>query len=424
MTLTIKCAAFFSADSVEESATANFPIEFLNSLTPNGMPPHRLSLKKYNSIMLLRNLDPPGGLCNGTRLIVRDFTNRVIDGEIATGVHKGKRVLIPRIILTSSEFELPFILRRKQFPVRMAYCITINKGQGQILKTVGIFLPSPEAIISHGQLYVALSRVTNPRGLKILVSRNTDPCSGGIWVKNIVYREIFNSHYVSDFSQGEDLDELCSLLNETFSSSQLTSPIHPPIKRDCIPLESEPKSKLIILCDFNSETVLPLEIIDDKMETDNDVPDISFGLNECIFNGVIRDPFDFRDDFFNGSVNNLTIEMRVRLANCIGLDVLPILPIRERSCILSNYYTSFQTQLGIFFGHGISIYGTRPDGNCLYRALSHAIFGTENHFSALKRNLINTFISIQEHHFNVMQQSGLLNDQDFHEHIDTISAPN
>ena len=45
------------------------------------------------------------------------------------------------------------------------------------------------------------------------------------------------------------------------------------------------------------------------METDNDVPDISFGLNECIINGVIRDPFDFRDDFFNGSVNNLTIEM-------------------------------------------------------------------------------------------------------------------
>ena len=102
-----KCAALFSADSVEESATANFPIEFLNSLTPNGMPPHRLSLKKYTSIMLLRNLDPPGGLCNGTRLIVRDFTNRVTDGEIATGVHKGKRVFIPRIILTSSEFELP-----------------------------------------------------------------------------------------------------------------------------------------------------------------------------------------------------------------------------------------------------------------------------------------------------------------------------
>ena len=114
------------------------------------------------------------------------------------------------------------------------------------------------------------------------------------------------------------------------------------LNRGCVPLKSEPKSKLIKLFEFNSETVLPLENIDDKMETDNDVPDISFGLNESIFNGVIRDPFDFRDDFFNGSVNNLTIEMRVRLAHCIGLDVLPILPIRERSCILSNYYTSFR----------------------------------------------------------------------------------
>ena len=115
----------------------------------------------FATVILLRNLDPDEGLCNGTRLIIRAFSNRVIDAEIATGVHKHKRVFIPRIILTSSESELPFILRR-QFPIRLAYCITINKGQGQSLETVGLYLPSPEAIFSHGQLYVAMSRVKNP----------------------------------------------------------------------------------------------------------------------------------------------------------------------------------------------------------------------------------------------------------------------
>ena len=125
-----------SADSVEGSAAVNFPTEFLNSITPNGMPPHRLFLKEFVTVILLRNLYPDEGLCNGTRLIIRAFCNRVIDAEIATGVHKQKRVFISRIILTSSESELPFVLRRRQFPIRLAYCITINKGQGQSLETV------------------------------------------------------------------------------------------------------------------------------------------------------------------------------------------------------------------------------------------------------------------------------------------------
>ena len=134
--------------------------------------PHRQFLKKYESIILLRNLDPTDGLFNGTRLIVREFFISIIDGEIATGVHKGKLVFIPWIILTFPKSELPFTLRRRQFPVRLAYCIRINKGQGQSLKTVGIFLPSPEAIFSHGQLYVVLRRVTNPTGQKIMDFRN------------------------------------------------------------------------------------------------------------------------------------------------------------------------------------------------------------------------------------------------------------
>ena len=59
------------------------------------MPPHRLYLKLFATVILLRNLDPDEGLCNGTRLIIRAFSNRVIDAEIATGIHKQKRVFIP-----------------------------------------------------------------------------------------------------------------------------------------------------------------------------------------------------------------------------------------------------------------------------------------------------------------------------------------
>ena len=118
------------------------------------MPPLQPFLKMFATVIRLRNLDPDEGLCNGTRLIIRAFSNRVIDAEITTGVHKHKRLFIPRIILTSSESELPFILRSRQFPIRVANCITINKEQGQSLETFGIYLPSPEAIFSDGQFYV------------------------------------------------------------------------------------------------------------------------------------------------------------------------------------------------------------------------------------------------------------------------------
>ena len=122
-------------------------------------------------------------------------------------MHKQKRVFIPRIILTSSESELPFILRRRQFPIRLAYCITINKGQGQSLETVGLYLPSPEAIFSHGQLHVALSRVKNPLGLKIMVCGTDKSKSGEVCIKNVVYREVFESH--SQIEPIEDMDEIC-----------------------------------------------------------------------------------------------------------------------------------------------------------------------------------------------------------------------
>ena len=148
---------YLSVDKVicdDNEEQQNYPLEFINSLTPSGMPEHRLCLKVGSVIMLLRNLDIQKGLCNGTRLIVKELFENIIVADTLT-INK-RHVLIPRIKLAPSDVNLPFVLERRQFPVRLAYSMMINKAQGQTFDRVGIYLPAP--VFSHGQLYVAFSR--------------------------------------------------------------------------------------------------------------------------------------------------------------------------------------------------------------------------------------------------------------------------
>ena len=168
------------------SGHEEFPREYLQSISLPGLPPSELRLKVGAPIMLLRNLRPREGLCNGTRLVIVSLSRYLIQARILTGSWAGTVHLIPRILLYSAEGELPFILSRRQFPVRLCFAMTINKAQGQSLETVGIDLRT--AVFSHGQLYVALSRVTDVSRLTVL-----NPPEQGRYVQNVVYSEVLDS---------------------------------------------------------------------------------------------------------------------------------------------------------------------------------------------------------------------------------------
>ena len=178
---------YLSADSAFQDGAIfdpSVPQEYLNTVNLPGMPLHNTTLKVGCPIILIRNLEPAVGLCNGTRMIVTILKERVIEATILMGSHAGKRAFIPRVSLdTPASSGLPFTLRRRQFPIRIAFSMTINKSQGQSLRIVGLHLLAP--VFAHGQLYVALSRCTDYRHLHILLpsdsNGNTD---------NVVYKEV------------------------------------------------------------------------------------------------------------------------------------------------------------------------------------------------------------------------------------------
>ena len=59
----------------------------------------------------------------------------VIEATILTGPFEGEAVLIPCIPVIPTD--LPFQFKRLQFPIRLAFAITINKAQGQSLEKCG-----------------------------------------------------------------------------------------------------------------------------------------------------------------------------------------------------------------------------------------------------------------------------------------------
>ena len=125
---------FYSVDSIigsnDPQVEDNFPLEFVNSLTPSGIPTHKITLKQGAIIMLLRNLNTKQGLTNGTRLIIKRIHSNFVDVEIVTGSSKGRRVFLPKMTLIPSDLKMPITFRRTQFPIRLAYAMTINKSQG------------------------------------------------------------------------------------------------------------------------------------------------------------------------------------------------------------------------------------------------------------------------------------------------------
>ncbi|XP_071687457.1 uncharacterized protein [Rutidosis leptorrhynchoides] len=139
--------------------------------------------------MLLRNVDKSKGLCNGTRLIVERLADNNIEARIITGHCFGQLTYIPRMIVEPTDKNIAIKFRRRQFPDNVCFAMTINKSQGQSLSNVGLYIRKP--VFTHGQHYVAVSRVTSKKGLKVLILDEDGNVSHT--TRNVVYKEVLQS---------------------------------------------------------------------------------------------------------------------------------------------------------------------------------------------------------------------------------------
>ncbi|GFY60228.1 ATP-dependent DNA helicase [Trichonephila inaurata madagascariensis] len=95
--------------------------------------------------------------------------------DVLTGCAKGEDVFIPRIPIIPSDNTIQF--KRMQFPLKLCLEMTINKSQSQSLRIAGIDLQTP--CFSHGQLYVACSRVGKEESLFVHTPNGT--------ARNVIY---------------------------------------------------------------------------------------------------------------------------------------------------------------------------------------------------------------------------------------------
>jgi ATP-dependent exoDNAse (exonuclease V) alpha subunit len=129
-------------------------------LKKNSPLPDCLTLKEGCQVMLLQN-DPAYRWVNGTRGTVVE----IAPDKIRIEKSRGRLIEVEKVQFGLQDAEGNTLASVINFPLRLAYATTIHKSQGATLDNLWVDL---RRLWEPGHAYVALSRLSQPSGLKLL----------------------------------------------------------------------------------------------------------------------------------------------------------------------------------------------------------------------------------------------------------------
>jgi ATP-dependent DNA helicase PIF1 len=149
--------------SVDEN---QLPSEYIATLAIPGAPAFDIPLKIGARYIIIKNYAV--GVVNGTLCKLVSFSRDIIHVKLLTGTRMNSVVMLPKCCFSvlPEASGLPHSFSRTQFPIAVAYCVTVHKSQGQTFNKVGLHFSSDA--FAHGQLYVALSRTGSWRQIVVL----------------------------------------------------------------------------------------------------------------------------------------------------------------------------------------------------------------------------------------------------------------
>ena len=171
-----------------------FSHKILDTMNAPDAPPHTLKFRVGDLVFLTRNYSMKAKLTNNSKHEVIQIDARrhvIIVRALATGLlHVIHRINFHVEVKSKHRDVVNFTLLRRQFPLRLCYAMTIDKSQGQTLQRVGLDLR--EHAFSHGQIYVAYSRVMESKSILTLVEEEnrskSDPDS--FLTVNVVHKSL------------------------------------------------------------------------------------------------------------------------------------------------------------------------------------------------------------------------------------------
>ena len=152
--------------SEEFSYRAQATGQFYKELFPTD---EVLKLKKGAQVIMIKN-DPEKRWVNGSIGTIHDIAEKKIKVKINQKIYEVKKEKWDRIQYSYDDDQQEVLENVtgsfKQYPMRLAWAITIHKSQGQTFEKV--IIDMSQGSFAPGQLYVALSRCISLEGIELL----------------------------------------------------------------------------------------------------------------------------------------------------------------------------------------------------------------------------------------------------------------